>query len=319
MTVEPAVAVEGLSKMYPGRRGAQPVVAVDDVSFTIPPGRTLGLVGESGSGKSTIARLVLSLIPADAGEVRILGERFSSLSPAEIRKRRADLQIVFQEPYESLDPRIRIGDAIAEPLILHTDLNREARAARVTELMELVALDPGLLDRHPHQLSGGQQQRVNIARAIATDPKVLVLDEPTSSLDVSVRVGVLQLLLSLQRRLGLTYLLISHDLPTVRRICDDVAVMYLGRIVEIGPTATILQDPKHPYTEYLLASELGVDPTVPLPPFQVREATQSGRPSEGCVFSSRCPLVIDACRRDRQALRPVSPGHQAACAVRVGS
>jgi oligopeptide/dipeptide ABC transporter ATP-binding protein len=312
-----AIIVQGLTKAYPGRRGQAPVIAVDDVGFRVPRGRTLGLVGESGSGKSTIARLVMGLIPADAGEVQILGECFSALSAAEVRRRRADLQIVFQEPYESLDPRMRIGDAIAEPLILHRSMTAEERVARVDELLRMVSLDPELRSRRPHQLSGGQQQRVNIARALATDPQVLVLDEPTSSLDVSVRVGILQLLVSLQERLGLTYLLISHDLPTVRRVCDEVAVMYLGRIVEIGPTATILGDPRHPYTEYLLASELGVDPREPLPPFAVRDGGQAGRPTQGCLFTDRCPISVDSCRSQTQHLRPIGPGHSAACAVRA--
>jgi oligopeptide/dipeptide ABC transporter ATP-binding protein len=187
----------------------------------------------------------------------------------------------------------------------------------VKELLELVALDASLSTRYPHQLSGGQQQRVNIARAIATDPKVLILDEPTSSLDVSVRVGVLQLLLALQKRLNLTYLLISHDLPTVRRVADAVAVMYLGRIVEIGPVETILTDPKHPYTEYLLASELTVNPEDQLPEFAVREATYVGRPKVGCVFATRCPIAEAACETDAQTLQEVAPGHEAACMVRT--
>ena len=312
-----AIIVESLCKTYGTRRGSSPVFAVDDVSFRVPTGSTMGLVGESGSGKSTIARLVTGLIPADSGTVQILGEDLTGLSPSALRARRADLQIVFQEPFESLDPRMRIGDAIAEPLRIHTDLRGEALTGKVKELLELVALDASLSTRYPHQLSGGQQQRVNIARAIATDPKVLILDEPTSSLDVSVRVGVLQLVLALQKRLTLTYLLISHDLPTVRRVADAVAVMYLGRIVEIGPVETILTDPKHPYTEYLLASELTVNPEDQLPEFAVREAKYVGRPKVGCVFATRCPIAEAACETDAQTLQEVAPGHEAACMVRT--
>lgn len=312
-----AIVVDQLTKTYATRRGRPRVIAVDDVSFRVPRGRTLGLVGESGSGKSTVARLVTGLIPPDSGEIRVLDEDLARLSAGELRKRRARMQIVFQEPYESLDPRIRIGDAIAEPLVLHTRMSGAERAARVDDLLELVALDPGLRERYPHQLSGGQQQRVNIARAIATDPEVLVLDEPTSSLDVSVRAGVLQLLLRLQKERDLTYLLISHDLPTIRRVCDEVAVMYLGRIIEQGPTETILSDPKHPYTEYLLASELTVDPRETLPEFTVREGLAAGRPETGCVFAPRCPLVEDRCRTATPPAIEVTQGHTAACVVRA--
>lgn len=312
-----AIIVDRLSKSYGSRRGSSQVVAVDDVSFRVGAGRTMGLVGESGSGKSTIARLVTGLIPADGGSVQILGEDLNGLSPSALRAKRADLQIVFQEPYESLDPRLRVSAAIAEPLLLHTALRGDALRARVDELLELVALAPSLRDRYPHQLSGGQQQRVNIARAIATDPKVLILDEPTSSLDVSVRVGVLQLLLALQQRLGLTYLLISHDLPTVRRITDDVAVMYLGRIVELGPTETVLSNPQHPYTEHLLASELSVDPRDTLPAFAVRESKQVGRPAAGCVFAGRCPIAEPACATETPQLQDLAAGHAAACLVRA--
>jgi peptide/nickel transport system ATP-binding protein len=259
---EIALRVRDLHKRFPGGRHQPDVVALDGISLEIPVATTLGLVGESGSGKSTAARCVLGLIAADSGEVELLGRRITDARPTELRAWRRDMQIVFQDSHDSLDPRIRVGDAVAEPLLLHTDLRKDALRRRVRQLLELVDLEPMLETRRPHQLSGGQQQRVNIARAIATNPRFIVLDEPTSSLDVSVRAGVLQLLVDLQREFGITYVLISHDLPTVRNICDTVAVMYRGRIVERGQASEVLERPEHAYTRYLLGSELSLDPDV---------------------------------------------------------
>ena len=286
---EVAVKVDALKKVFKGRRRSPDVIAVNNVSFEISPGETLGLVGESGSGKSTVARCVLGLLEADAGHVTVLGrtvtENGKSAEKKSLRGWRRDMQIVFQEPLESLNPRIRIGDAIAEPLELHTSLNAAARNDRVHELLRLVTLDPDLDTRYPSQLSGGQQQRVNIARALATEPKVVVLDEPTSSLDVSVRAEILKLLVRLQQQMQLTYLLISHDLPTIRNVCDRVAVMYLGEIVEIGPATSVLQNPEHPYTKFLLGAELPLDPnespqTQDLDAQSFRE-TYTSKPEEG--------------------------------------
>ena len=220
----PAIVVENLVKRFVGRRRGQPeVLAVNGVSFSVPTGTSLGLVGESGSGKSTVARCVLGLLKSDRGTIEVLGRQIVGADATELRNWRRDMQIVFQEPYESLDPRIRVGAAIAEPLLIHTKLRGRELSARMQELMNLVALDGSLRDRYPHELSGGQQQRVNIARALATHPSVVVLDEPTSSLDVSVRAEILRLLLRLQRELHLTFLFISHDLHTIRSICDRVA------------------------------------------------------------------------------------------------
>lgn len=308
-----AIAAENLAKRFQGRRGEPDIVAVDDVSFSVPAGSTLGLVGESGSGKSTIARLVLGLVEADDGRVEVLGRQIIGAKPKELRSWRQDMQIVFQEPYESLDPRMRVGDAVAEPLVLHSELSKSERKARVAELLERVSLDPSLASRYPDQLSGGQQQRVNIARALATEPKVLVLDEPTSSLDVSVRADILTLLFRLQRELGLTYLLISHDLPTIRSVCDQVAVLYLGRLVEIGPAAEVLSAPQHPYTEFLLGSELPTNPNEkPKGAIAEGEARERERP-EGCIFLSRCPISKDACVDSQPALTPLGADHHAAC------
>jgi oligopeptide/dipeptide ABC transporter ATP-binding protein len=308
-----AIVVEGLQKRFK-RRGQPDVVAADDVSFEVPRGSTLGLVGESGSGKSTVARCLLGLLPADGGRIELAGRDIRNARPKELREWRRDMQIVFQEPFESLDPRLKIIDAVAEPLIIHTDLRGEKLRRRVMELLELVQLRPDHAERLPHQLSGGEQQRVNIARALATDPEIVVLDEPTSSLDVSVRAEILKLLVRLQRELDLTYVLISHDLPTVRGVCDRVAVMYLGRIVEVGPADVVLATPAHPYTEFLLGSELSLDPDVkPRTPAVKGEARLSDEPA-GCLFARRCPVSVAACEERQPPLAATGQeGHDAAC------
>lgn len=264
------IEVDNITKRFKGRHGDQDVLAVDDVSLSVERGATLGIVGESGSGKSTLARIMLGLLRADAGTVRVLDRSIGDASRKQLRTWRRDMQIVLQDPFESFNPRMRIGKAIAEPLQLHTDLSRTAREARVRELLELVHLDPRLAERYPHQLSGGQQQRANIARGIATGPAVVILDEPTSSLDVSVRAEILRLLVELQRSLGLTYVVISHDLPTIRGICDHVAVMYLGKLVEVGTATQVLDSPAHVVTRYLLSADLPVDPNATLPPLASR-------------------------------------------------
>lgn len=308
-----AIAVEDLNKTFPTRRGVADVVAAEDVSLTVPYGRTLGIVGESGSGKSTVARCILGLTPVDSGRIEVLGRSITDAPSRALRSWRSEMQIVFQEPYESLDPRYHVWEAVAEPLLLHTDLRGTDLARRVHELLEQVALSPELAGRYPHELSGGQQQRVNVARALATSPRVLILDEPTASLDVSVQEGVLRLLLRLQRELNLTYVLISHDLKAIRAVCERVAVMYLGRIVEIGPTEEVLSNPKHPYTEFLIGAELSVDPDVAPVTSVVRgEVTSSERPA-GCVFAARCPLVTDVCHDAQPALVEATPDHTAAC------
>jgi len=309
----PAIVVEGLQKRFV-RRGQPDVIAVDDVSFEVAHGSTLGLVGESGSGKSTVARCVLGLIPSDGGRVEVGGRSIRDAAPRDLRGWRRDMQIVFQEPFESLDPRLKVSAAVAEPLILHTQIRGAALRARVLELLELVQLRPELAERYPHQLSGGQQQRVNIARALATDPGVVILDEPTSSLDVSVRAEILKLLMRLQRELDLTYMLISHDLPTIRNVCDRVAVMYLGRIVEVGPADRVLADPAHPYTEFLLGSELSLDPDVKPTTLPVKGEARLGDRPPGCIFAPRCPLKIDTCDTAQPPLTAADTGgHHAAC------
>jgi peptide/nickel transport system ATP-binding protein len=257
---EHAIEVRDLVKRFPGRGGDADVVAINSVSFTVPRGSTLGIIGESGSGKSTLVRCMLGLVEADSGSSQVLGIEAVHRTDRHKRELRRRSQIVFQEPFEALDPRMRISDAIAEPLQIHSRMRGSELTARVAELMELVMLDPTLAERFPHQLSGGQQQRVNIARALATNPEVLVLDEPTSALDVAVRSEILALLKWLQRRLDMTYVLVSHDLTTVRSVCTDVAVMYFGNIVEMGKTDDVLDRAEHAYTKHLLSSALSLDP-----------------------------------------------------------
>tara|TARA_B100000029_G_C17324659_1_gene869494 strand:- start:34 stop:831 length:798 start_codon:yes stop_codon:yes gene_type:complete len=257
---EIVVKVDGLVKTFSSRSGKEKVNAVKNVSLEVQKGRTLGLVGESGSGKSTVARCITGLLKSDSGQVVVLGRDISQESAKQMRSFRQDLQIVFQEPLESLDPRYQIGKSIAEPLKLHTKLNKDEITSRVELLMKQVSLSKDLINRFPHQLSGGQQQRVNIARALATNPKVVILDEPTASLDVSVQLEILELLIKLQKEFDLTYILISHNLATVRAVCDTVAVMYLGEIIEEGDTDEIFNSPKNSYTKSLLGSYLPVDP-----------------------------------------------------------
>src|SRR5690349_53854 len=293
--------------------GAQGEVrAVDDVSLDIQQGETLGLVGESGCGKSTLGRLVLRLIEPTVGSVRFEGRDISAFSERELRAFRRHAQLVFQDPYASLNPRMTVGAILSEPLALHNVVAPSRRNERVAELLHLVGLDPRLARNYPHEFSGGQRQRIAIARALAVEPKLIVCDEPVSALDVSVRAQVLNLLRGLQRRLGLAYLFISHDLAVVKHVADRIAVMHLGRIVEIGPSETLFADPRHPYTRALLSA-------IPLPvPGLNREriilhgeVPSALHPPTGCAFHTRCPVAIAHCR----TIRPELAGdvHAAAC------
>jgi len=286
--------VKHLVKEFSRRRGifapASVVRAVDDVSFSIDEGETFGLVGESGSGKTTTGRCILRLIEPTSGEVRFRGEDVLGFSRARLRQARRDMQIVFQDPFSSLNPRMRVGSIVEEPLIIHRVGDRSQRKVRVTELFELVGLDPSQLARYPHQFSGGQRQRIGLARALALNPSFIIADEPVSALDVSVQAQVVNLLMDLQSRLKLTYLFIAHDLRLVRHICSRVAVMYLGRIVEMGTTEAIFAAPAHPYTRALLSAIPVPDPSVP-----------------------RQRVVLDPASFQREApLRSVGQGHVAA-------
>lgn len=307
------ISVTNLHKHFSVRGGL--LKAVNGVSFDIPAGTTLGLVGESGSGKSTVGRCLLRLIEPTSGSIHIGDADLMSLGARQLRSHRRHMQMVFQDPFDSVNPRMTIGSLVEEPLLLHTDLSASERRERARELLHLVRLEEQHLDRLPHQLSGGQLQRVGIARAIATDPSFIVLDEPTSSLDLSVRAGVLRLLRELQERLGLTYLLISHDLATVGAYCDQVAVMYLGSLVEAGNAAAVFESPQHPYTQALLSADLPPDPTVELR----RHLLDGEMPSPldlpaGCCFASRCPVVRDDCWDVPPALRDAGrDAHRAAC------
>jgi oligopeptide transport system ATP-binding protein len=263
----PLLEVRDLVKEFTRRQGLfqEPSVirAVDRVTFSIDEGETFGLVGESGSGKTTTGRCILRLIEPSAGEVRFKGEDVLSFSRARMRQARRDMQIVFQDPFSSLNPRMRVGAIVEEPLIIHKTGARSTRRARVAELFELVGLDPTQLSRYPHQFSGGQRQRIGLARALALNPSLIIADEPVSALDVSVQAQVINLLMDLQERLKLTYLFIAHDLRLVRHICSRVAVMYLGRIVEMGPTERLFHAPAHPYTRALLSAIPMPDPDAP--------------------------------------------------------
>jgi ABC-type oligopeptide transport system ATPase subunit len=254
----PLVDVRNLVKEYPGRGGLfrrmPPVRAVDDISFSIAPGETFGLVGESGCGKTTTGRCLLRLIEPTSGEIRVKDMDVRALSSSALRRARRHFQIVFQDPYSSLNPRMRVGDIVEEPLIIHKLGSREERRARVRQLFELVGLDPSVMAKYPHEFSGGQRQRIGLARALALEPSLVVADEPVSALDVSVQAQVVNLLLDLQKRLGLTYLFIAHDLRLVRQICNRVAVMYRGRLVEVAPAARVFAAPAHPYTVALLSA-----------------------------------------------------------------
>src|SRR6266576_265590 len=263
----PLVEVSRLVKEFVREGGLSrkglPVAAVNDVSFSIEEGETFGLVGESGSGKTTTGRCILRLIDPNAGEVRFRGDNVLAFSTRRMREARRDMQIVFQDPYSSLNPRMRARQIVEEPLIIHRLGDRAARRARVAELFALVGLDPAHLERYPHEFSGGQRQRIGLARALALNPSFLILDEPVSALDVSIQAQVINLLMDLQQQLKLTYLFIAHDLRLVEHICSRVAVMYLGKIVEVGPTAALFDAPQHPYTRALLSAIPVTDPDAP--------------------------------------------------------
>ena len=299
------------------RRAAGHVRAVDGLSFAIGAGETLGLVGESGCGKSTVGRTILRLIEPTAGVIRLGGHDVTHLSRSELRPYRRQMQIIFQDPFSSLDPRMRAGAIVGEPLAVHGVERGKRRAERVAELFERVGLRSAQMGHYPHQFSGGQRQRIGIARALALSPRLIVADEPVSSLDVSIQAQVLNLMMQLQRELGLAYLFISHNLAVVEHISQRVAVMYLGRIVEYADRTSLFTAPLHPYTELLLSA-------VPVPNPSVRrkkrllqgDVPSPANPPAGCHFHTRCPHALDVCRAQSPPLREVRPGHRVACHLR---
>ena len=298
---EPLLAAEALVKHF------GPVQAVRGASFELKAGRTFGIVGESGSGKSTTARLVLHLLTPTSGRVRFRGQLLDTLSKSALRRERRHMQMVFQDPYSSLNPRMTVGDTLTEPMEVH---GLQGGRARAVALLDEVGLPRTALDRYPHEFSGGQRQRIAIARALATVPALIVADEPVSALDVSVQAQVLNLLRDLQDRHGTALLFISHDLRVVQFMCDEIAVMYLGEIVEQGPREAIYATPRHPYTQALLDSAPGQ--VRRLPPLRGDIPSPAAVPS-GCAFRTRCPLAFDRCAAEHPALRPVGHGHAAAC------
>jgi peptide/nickel transport system ATP-binding protein len=316
----PILEIKGASKFFPVRggflRAPKLVRAVDDVTLDIQCGETLGLVGESGCGKSTLGRLVLRLDEPTAGEIRFEGMDIARLKRNEMVAVRKKMQVIFQDPYSSLNPRMTVGQTIAEPMRVHEILPKVEIANRLIELLQLVGLFPYMASRYPHELSGGQRQRVGIARALAVDPRVIVCDEAVSALDVSIQGQVINLLEELQQRLGLAFLFIAHDLAVVRHISNKVAVMYLGRIVEYAPADELFANPRHPYTQALLAAAPIPDPVIERtrPRTIIKgELPSPLNPPAGCVFHPRCPLATAECKKAVPARRELAPGHMVAC------
>ncbi len=319
--VEPLLSVDDLAVHFPVRKGVfsrvhGQVRAVDGVSFAIPRGKSLSLVGESGSGKTTVGRAILRLIEPTRGRIVFNGLDLGSLTRGALRRERKRMQLIFQDPYGSLNPRMTVHSVIAEALAEHRIVPRAQRRDRVHELLRMVGLTPAAADRYPNEFSGGQRQRIGIARALAVEPDLIVADEPISALDVSIQAQIMNLLQDLQAKLGLTYLFIAHDLAVVRHISDYVAVMYLGRIVEIGTTDDVFKNPTHPYTRALLSA-------VPVPDPAARQQRQilhgdipsPLNPPPGCHFHPRCPDCIEVCRNVSPQLVNVSPAHRASCHV----
>ena len=320
MTTSAILEVKNLRKWYEIRRGVIPrvvghVKAVDDVSFEIQPNQVLGLAGESGSGKTTIGRSLLRLIEPTSGSVIFNGTEVTRLDAGSLRRFRRHAQIIFQDPYSSLDPRMTIEEIVAEPLrVQGIAADRQTRRRRVESLLESVSISKHFLGRRPRELSGGQRQRIGIARALAVDPEFIVADEPVASLDISIQAQVVNLLLDLKDKFRLSLLFISHDIAVMRHVADRIAIVYLGKIMEIGPTRTICEAPRHPYTEALLSAVPNPDPRQRRQRIVLQgDIPSPANPPSGCVFRTRCRYAIGACAETQPELRPVGPDHYKAC------
>jgi oligopeptide/dipeptide ABC transporter ATP-binding protein len=319
---EPLLEVRDLVKHFPITRGivfqrkTGAVKAVDGVNLQVAKGETLGIVGETGCGKSTTAKLMMRLLEASSGEVRFQGEDITHLRGARLKAVRREMQMIFQDPYSSLNPRKTVGSIISEPFAIHgLEKDRTQRKRRVQELLETVGMNPEHYNRYPHEFSGGQRQRIGVARALALNPSLLIADEPVSALDVSIQAQVLNLLRDLQRRLGLTLVFIAHDLSVVRHMCDRVAVMYLGKIVEIGPNEALYSTPSHPYTGALLAAVPVADPSAPKHKRELLsgDVPSPANPPSACRFHTRCPKAQELCSREEPILTAHGGGTLAAC------
>jgi oligopeptide transport system ATP-binding protein len=316
---ESLLRVQHLKKYFPIHRGVLGrvdayVKAVDDISFDIRRGETFGLVGESGCGKTTAGRAVLRLIEPDAGEIQFDGIDLLSLGKQELRRRRRDMQIIFQDPYASLNPRMTVRTIVGEPFAIHHTASGRERDDRVAELLKTVGLDSSVMNRYPHEFSGGQRQRIGIARALALRPKLIVADEPVSALDVSIQAQVINLLADLQQQFRLTYLFISHAIPVIEHISTRIGVMYLGKLVEVGTSTQICTRPKHPYTQALLSAVPIPDPAARKQRIVLRgDVPTPIDPPSGCRFHTRCPVAVDRCRVEEPPLRQFEDGRAVAC------
>jgi oligopeptide transport system ATP-binding protein len=324
MTAEtkPILEIRNLKKYFPIMHGTViprhvgDVKAVDDVSFDVRRGETLGLVGESGSGKTTVGRTVLRLYEPTAGRIIFEGQDLMLLSEGDLRRMRQRMQMIFQDPYASLNPRMTVGSIVAAPLEVHRVARGRVKHDRVQELLDLVGLNPDFVNRYPHEFSGGQRQRIGIARALAVNPDLVICDEPISSLDVSIQAQVVNLLEDLQKELGLTYIFIAHDLSMVRHISDRLAVMYLGKIMELADRDEIYLRPLHPYTRALMSAVPLPDPDIAKKRKRIileGDIPSPSNPPKGCNFSTRCPMVREHCREDEPEFREIQPGHWTAC------
>ncbi len=321
--MSPLLEVNGLTKHFPVSKGVilsrlgETVKAVDDVSFSVEQGETLGLVGESGCGKSTTGRCIIRLLEPTAGSIHFDGIDVRKLRGRRLKAFRRDVQFIFQDPYASLNPRMTFGEIMAEPLVIHNIGTRREREQRCKEMLEVVGLNPEHIHRYPHEFSGGQRQRVGIARALMLRPKMIICDEPVSALDVSIQAQIINLLEELQDEFGLTYLFIAHDLAVIRHICDRVAVMYLGKVVELGGWREVYNDPHHPYTQALLSAAPVPDPEKQRQRNRIilrGDVPSPIKPPSGCRFHTRCPIAqFPLCSEEEPPLREVARGHQVAC------